>query len=325
MKKIAVFTENYKIFYELTDELKRSTRYGTEDRRSGATSLKKQKQLFDYLTPDSCVPNDINIIITTEKEKRILSSRSGEGRRTSTSNFRTDPEHQHQDGHQSAEHVFEEDLGKWTVLTLPEHYDRKDIQLVLKRAMLLREGKKRYMSLIIGIDPGEKPGVAVYGDRALLYSCAVDIPEDCAGVIEKVLQMFPAKGALIRIGHGDSVIRNRIINTLLRFKTTLEIVDETGTTQLSSRDSDIDAAKRIALSGGGFPVRSNMKIEPTAGYLEDIQKKSRKLSRGQFSIDKALAEEVARGTVSLEDAVKMKEENKGEKKETQTKEREENS
>ena len=312
MEKIVVFTENYKIFYELTNELKRSTRYGAEGKGASVTGLKKQKQLFDYVSPDSAIPHNIHIIITTEEEKRLLASRCQEEDKTSSSCSQVAYEQQHhtEDEQLSVEQVFEEHLGKWTVLSLPEHYDTKDIQLILKRAMVLREGTKQYRSLIIGIDPGGKPGVAVYGDRVLLYSCAVEIPEDCAGVIEKVLRMFPAKGRLIRIGHGDSVIRNRIINTLLRFNTSLEVVDETGTTQLSSRLSDIDAAKRIALSGGGFPVSSSMEIEPTAGYLEHIKKRSRKLSKGQFSIDRSLAEEVARGKVSLEDAIKMKESKK---------------
>jgi len=311
MKKIAVFTEHYEIFYELTAELKRSVRTGPREERSGASSSKKQKHLFDYLAPGSMIPADVRVIITTSQERALLPP-AGEGKPDEPSSRSLTQNVDHSEP--GTERLFEEHIGKWTVLTLPDPYDRKDVQLILRRALSLHEGKRLYRSLIIGIDPGDTPGVAVYGDHILLYSCAVRVPEDCAGVVEKIIRMFPSKGKLIRIGHGDSVIRNRIINTLLRLETALEVVDETGTTHLSNKDSDIDAAKRIAFSAGGFSVRRNMEIEPTEGYLADIQKKSRKLSQGQFTIDHALAEKVARGSVSLEDAVKMKETEKKKKK-----------
>jgi len=287
MQKIGVFTRHYEIFYELTNELKHLCDSG-EMEREDHHATGNRKIILDYFAPPMPIPKEVRIVITTERERELLIS---EERR----DFR--------------EKVFETEVGTRTVLTLPSDYEREDMRICLKRIFSLLRGKKEYSSILIGIDPGEKPGVAVYGDRVLIYTCALQLPDDCAGIIEKVLNMFPARGRLIRIGHGDRVIRNRIINSLLRFGIPLEIVDESRTS-VQSKNPHIDAAKRIALSGRGASVTKNLDVEPSPGYLEYIKKRSRRLSLGRFSIDKNLAKKVAIGALSLEEAVKKREKEK---------------
>ncbi len=309
MKKVTIFSEHYELFYEFTTELKRYL--ASEEAHWVSTELrKKQRELFDFQEPFGSLPVDSDIIITTHQEGELLfpdarlpKLEAGESQG---------------EGVFSSGELAEFSFGKWKVLTLPDRYDEKDIALVLKRTLSLAQGKERYRSLIIGIDPGESPGLAVYGDSVLLYSCKLRLPEDCSGVITKVLKLFPSKGSLIRIGNGDRVIRNRIINSLLKLVVPLEIVDETSTT-LQRKDSDINAAKRIAFLGGGDLVTTEMEVNPSTGYLEYIKKKSRKLSLGQFSLNQEQAEQVAQGQLTLEEAVARKkngkkgEQNKNEK------------
>jgi len=63
-----------------------------------------------------------------------------------------------------------------------------------------------------------------------------------------------------------------------------------------------DAAIDIALTPG-VRVRPPFEIRPTRGELREIQRRSRLHSDGEVTISVALAESVARGEISLQDAV----------------------
>jgi hypothetical protein len=115
------------------------------------------------------------------------------------------------------------------------------------------------------------------------------------------LRAFPAKVARVRIGHGDPTNRNRVLNGLAREAVRVEIVDEAGTTHRSAQP-DVDAAIRIALTPG-IRVTPPFDVTPTRGEVRDIQRRSRIDSDGQLTISADLADAVARGEVSLEDAI----------------------
>ena len=79
-------------------------------------------------------------------------------------------------------------------------------------------GKEIYSNIYIGIDPGEKPGIAIVGDGILLQKKSINSPEDIPKLVSRFLKEYPSNEKLIRIGHGSIIIRNRIINSLIPYE-----------------------------------------------------------------------------------------------------------
>ncbi len=184
-------------------------------------------------------------------------------------------------------------------------YDSVDYAIDL--AMQKLTGKELYAKISIGIDPGERPGIAVVCDDILLQKLQVDSPEKVVGAVKRFLQCYPSKETFIRIGHGSVINRNRIINSLIPLEVPIEIVDETRTTpaqqkRRSIRDSE--AAAVIALLSGGR-VQSTLPIETSRGAIKNIQRWSRQLSEGRFTISEETAHRVLKGELSLLEALEQ--------------------
>lgn len=178
----------------------------------------------------------------------------------------------------------------------------KDFDMSIDIAQRILRGKDIFQKLIIGIDPGGRPGIAVIGDGEVLATAQVPSPEKVKQRIVRAIKSYPANETIIRIGHGDTTHRNRIINSLSALGMKIEISDETRTTKISETP-DIDAAIDIALKSG-IEAKGLYKVEPTQGELRDIQRKSRIESKGRVTISKKEAEKVARGELTLEEAIK---------------------
>jgi hypothetical protein len=139
----------------------------------------------------------------------------------------------------------------------------------------------------------------------VLGTAQVSTPEEASYVVKRALMSYPSQDTIVRVGHGDTTHRNRIINSLAGMSLKIEIADETKTTRTSD-SSDIDAAINIALKEG-HRAKSKYKIEPTEGELRDIQRRSRIESMGRVTISKREARRVACGKLSLEEAIKRAE------------------
>jgi hypothetical protein len=166
-------------------------------------------------------------------------------------------------------------------------------------------GKELYSKIFIGIDPGERPGLAIVGDDILLQKIQVNGPENVASEIKRFLNVYPSKDTCIRIGHGSMITRNRIINSLISLKIPIEIVDETRTTPSQQKRRcvrDGEAAAAIALISGGR-VQTTLPIETSRGAIKNVQKRSRQLSEGRFTISESMALRVLRGEISLLEAI----------------------
>jgi len=170
-------------------------------------------------------------------------------------------------------------------------------------------GKEMYTRVLIGIDPGERPGLAFLGDTILLQKTQVENPEKVAPMIQRFLKEHPATEIIIRIGNGVPVTRNRIINSLIPLKIPIEIVDETKTTsshQLRRLDRDSEAAAAIALLSGG-KVQTQLPLRPTEGAIRNMQRHSRQRTEGRFSISKQSALRVLQGKITLKEAIEQEE------------------
>lgn len=162
---------------------------------------------------------------------------------------------------------------------------------------LLRGGSGR---TIVGIDPGEKPGIAVLVGEMIVATFQVP-PEDVADIVTE--EIADAPNPLVRIGDGARLIGARIIDEIEDVP--VELVDETGTTPYLGAGArgfaDVLAAVNIARIEGE-PINSR-DIQPTAGELQRIKEQSREESEHNRAIDAALARRVATGELTIEEAL----------------------
>jgi len=183
-------------------------------------------------------------------------------------------------------------------------YDTIDI--AIDKALHLLIGKELYTKIFIGIDPGEKPGIALVGDDILLQKTQVKSPEYVVKIVKQQIKNYPSREYLIRIGHGSILDRNRIINSLIPLGIPIEIVDESKTSssqQTKRMRRDSEAAAAIALLKGGI-VQRKLPLQPTRGDIKRVQEKSRQITEGKFSISEKSALKVLKGEKSLAEAIK---------------------
>ena len=153
---------------------------------------------------------------------------------------------------------------------------------------------------VVGVDPGEQPGIAVLVGETVV--AAYQVPADrAAGVVAEAVET--AVDPLVRVGDGARLVGARLIDDLPDVP--VELVDETGTTPSLGTGArgmgDVLAAVNIARTPG--ERIESRDVTPTAGELQRIKQRSREVSETNRAIDEALAREVARGDRSIEEAL----------------------
>jgi len=204
----------------------------------------------------------------------------------------------------------------------------EDVEFAVNKALLLLKGKERFDEIVVGIDPGAKPGIAVLGDGEVLNSLIAKRPEDVVDIVKRTKGVYLSDRLRIKIGHGDKVNRNRIINSLAAEDFAVLVVDEKSTTKdarhgarpkTRSKRVDAFAALQIA-QGDGYELK-DLDYTPTKGELKLVQSRSRTLSSGRITISKALAELVARGEITLKKALSLQDRKHSKKKKGKKKEK----
>jgi hypothetical protein len=154
---------------------------------------------------------------------------------------------------------------------------------------------------VIGVDPGERPGIAVLSGETVVAAFHVPLA-DAVATIEQ--EAADAVDPLVRIGDGARLQGATIVNEIEDVP--VEMVDETGTTPYLGTGTrgmgDVLAAVNIArLAGERVDSRT---VEPTDGELQVIKNRSRREGDANRAIDESLARRVASGELTIEEAVK---------------------
>ena len=181
------------------------------------------------------------------------------------------------------------------VITYPEP------EAAIARARRMLAGEKAVKELVIGIDPGFKPGFAVLADGVVLNRSLAPSPEAVAEMVDDIVKEYPTSNIIVRIGNGDRTNRNRIFNSLWDSGQMVEIVDERNTTK-RSQTPDEDAAIEIAMTPGYRPSK-RQETEPCEGEIRNIQRISRLESNGMLTVSRDLAKKVVTGEMSLKEAI----------------------
>ena len=164
---------------------------------------------------------------------------------------------------------------------------------------VVREGEGR---LVVGVDPGERPGIAVLSGDTVVAAFHVPVA-DTVGAIRREVEGEP--DAMVRVGDGARLQGARIVNDLE--DVTVELVDETGTTPVLGAGAngkgmaDVLAAVNIARREGERVDTRD--LNPTPGEIQRVKNESRERSDGEVTIDEALARRVALGELTMAEAL----------------------
>jgi hypothetical protein len=153
---------------------------------------------------------------------------------------------------------------------------------------------------VVGVDPGERPGVAVLSGDVVTAVFQVPV----AAVPDLVRrEVADVDDPVVRVGDGARLQSARVVDALDDVR--VELVDETGTTPYLGAGvreaGDVVAAVNIARREGD-PVEAR-DVDPTAGELGAIKARSRERSPDDRTITDALARRVAAGELTLEEAL----------------------
>ncbi len=178
--------------------------------------------------------------------------------------------------------------------------DLTTLGAALRDALLTERAPQR---LIVGIDPGLRPGYAVLSPSGTcLAEGVVESPEAVATLGRKLVRGFPGSRLTFRVGNGDQLRRTRIVNALLRLGELVELTDEGRTTLPGRRQNDSLAAKAIAATPGEV-VREEADLKITPGEIANVQRISREMSGGLFTIPREMATSVLEGGTTMAEAL----------------------
>lgn len=186
------------------------------------------------------------------------------------------------------------------VLVVAEDGDRRALGAAVEHALELGEPEG---DLIVGIDPGPRPGYAILAGATCIGEGILESPEAAGLFSSQLRHRFPSRHVLFRVGMGDPPSRNRVVNALLSHQRSVELVDEQGTTPRGHRRPRDAAAARSIAHGVGRSVRDRLPTTPTPGEIANTQRLSREGSGGLVTISRSSAHRVLRGELSMDDAV----------------------
>jgi hypothetical protein len=186
------------------------------------------------------------------------------------------------------------------VLPVSEGGDRRALGAAIAHALHAPSDAEE---LIVGIDPGPRPGYAILSGGVCLGEGVLDSPEGAGVFAVQLRHRFSTRRVIYRVGTGDPRARNRIVNELLSRRRNVELVDENGTTPYGRRrPRDALAARQIG-AARGVPVHEPLVAAITPGEIANVQRLSREGSGGRLTISRSSAHRVLRGDVTLAEAV----------------------
>ena len=185
------------------------------------------------------------------------------------------------------------------VIAVPPDGDRTGLWAEVAGALAPNE----VTELVVGIDPGPRPGFAVLADDLPIADGILEDPEAAGRLGSHLRRRFPARAIRFRVGSGDRPSRDRILTALLEVHRPIELVDEQGTTPRGQRRPKDSAAARAIARTPGRLVHERPALSPRAGEIANLQRLSREGSGGRLTIPRHLAVRVLKGELTLSDAI----------------------
>ena len=168
--------------------------------------------------------------------------------------------------------------------------------------VLARRQQGPLNELVVGIDPGPRPGCAFLGDGVLLGKHVAESVVDTLRGLKDLVRSLQPTTVRVRIGNGSPIHRDQLINEVLAFGYFVEEVNEHRTSAGGSRHDHGAAAVKIAMQQGTAVNEQRSHAVPQ-GELKNLQRMSRQRSKGAITISLDMARKVSEGLLSLDEAL----------------------
>ena len=143
----------------------------------------------------------------------------------------------------------------------------RDSTYGIRNSLPLLMNREIFDEVIIGLDPGPYPGIAVVADNILTEAFETPVIDMVRKEIMEIKNSYRYRNISIKIGDGDKPHRDRIINDLNDTGIELKIVDERNTSMPHKIHNNALSAARIASLGSIFvPPRNSEKISKKDVY-----------------------------------------------------------
>lgn len=119
--------------------------------------------------------------------------------------------------------------------------------------------------ILVGVDPGERTGLAVFYGQTKLAFNTFDSPREVCSRVGAFAKGIPASRMLVRVGNGNRSMASGLVDWLRKEvpRATIEVVDESGTssgsTKMKGVQRDQVAAAKIAFRKGEDVSRGETK------------------------------------------------------------------
>ena len=127
----------------------------------------------------------------------------------------------------------------------------------LRKSLCTFVSKDSFESLVIGIDPGPYPGVAVFADNILTEAYECPILDKLGAEIHSIINSYMYKDLEIKVGNGDAPNRDNIIKTLKDLHLKITVVDEKNTSFPHKIHDNALSAARIAQIDKMYRISEN--------------------------------------------------------------------
>jgi hypothetical protein len=123
----------------------------------------------------------------------------------------------------------------------------------IRKCLPLLLNKSKFNKVIIGIDPGPRPGIAVMADNVLMEAWECPTIDDIRHGILGIAENYDYQYIMIKIGNGDRPNRDLIINQLRNIAPMVIVNEENTSTPHKIHDNALSAA-RISLIDDRYDI-----------------------------------------------------------------------
>ena len=137
--------------------------------------------------------------------------------------------------------------------TLPGQIKASNSIEGIRKCLPLLLNREEFNKIVIGIDPGPRPGVAVMGDEVLLEAWECPVIANIRESIIRIIEDYSYRYVMIKIGNGDRPNRDVIIKHLKNLAPMIIVNEENTSTPHKIHDNALSAA-RISLIDDRYDI-----------------------------------------------------------------------
>jgi hypothetical protein len=140
-------------------------------------------------------------------------------------------------------------------MSIPKQVKSVEANRAIRMALPRLLNRFHFESVVIGIDPGPRPGIAVTADGVLMEAFECPDIRSMGREVSDIAEFYAYRNISIKMGNGDRPNRMEIMDTLEGTKIGVTIVDESNTSVPHRiHDNALSAARIAFIEGNSYPL-----------------------------------------------------------------------